>query len=98
MPLVTGYGSSECPGVAHAGVDDPEEVLLFDGYALDDSAIGVLAPDGSIQPSGGPGEIVARGPMLFHGYLDPADNEGGSSKAGSAPATRAPSPSTGCSR
>jgi cyclohexanecarboxylate-CoA ligase len=36
----------------------------------------VLAPDGSIHPSGGPGEIVARGPMLFHGYLDPADNEG----------------------
>ena len=35
VPLVTGYGSSECPGVAHSGVWDTEAVRRSDGYALD---------------------------------------------------------------
>jgi acyl-CoA synthetase (AMP-forming)/AMP-acid ligase II len=76
VPLVTGYGSSECPGVAHSAVWDTEEVRKLDGYALDDSEVCVVAPDGAVLAPGEEGEIAVRGPMLFHGYLDPADNDG----------------------
>jgi acyl-CoA synthetase (AMP-forming)/AMP-acid ligase II len=76
VPLVTGYGSTECPGVAHCGVSDPPDVLLSDGHALDDSAIKVVDDDGNPLPPGHAGEIVVTGPMLFRGYLDPAHNDG----------------------
>jgi cyclohexanecarboxylate-CoA ligase len=76
VPLVTGYGSTECPGVAHCGVSDPPDVLLSDGHALDDSAIKVVDDSGATLPPGHAGEIVVTGPMLFRGYLDPAHNEG----------------------
>jgi cyclohexanecarboxylate-CoA ligase len=76
VPLVTGYGSTECPAVAHSGVHDPHEVLLTDGYALDDAEIAIAAPDGTLLPADEVGEIVVRGPMLFLGYLDPAHDVG----------------------
>jgi cyclohexanecarboxylate-CoA ligase len=76
VPLVTGYGSSECPGVAHSGVSDTEGVRLADGYALKDSALRTVDADGNVLPPGEAGEIVCTGPMLFRGYLDPADNAG----------------------
>jgi acyl-CoA synthetase (AMP-forming)/AMP-acid ligase II len=76
VPLVTGYGSSECPGVAHSAVWDTEAVRKLDGYALDDSEICVVGPDGAPLAPGEEGEIAVRGPMLFHGYLDPAENVG----------------------
>jgi cyclohexanecarboxylate-CoA ligase len=76
VPLVTGYGSTECPAVAHSGVHDPHDVLLTDGYALDDAEIAIAAPDGTLLPPGEVGEIVVRGPMLFLGYLDPAHDVG----------------------
>jgi cyclohexanecarboxylate-CoA ligase len=74
--LATGYGSSECPGLAHSGVGDSEEVRRSDGYALDDVEILIVGPDGVPVATGQTGEIVVSGPMLFKGYLDPADNLG----------------------
>jgi cyclohexanecarboxylate-CoA ligase len=74
--LATGYGSSECPGLAHSGVSDSDEVRRSDGYALDDVEIRIVDADGDPVAAGGEGEITVRGPMLFKGYLDPADNEG----------------------
>ena len=76
VPLVTGYGSSECPGVAHCGVWDTETTRKSDGYPLDDSAVRIAGPDGESLPTGEVGEIECTGPMLFKGYLDPAENEG----------------------
>jgi cyclohexanecarboxylate-CoA ligase len=76
VPLVTGYGSSECPGVAHCGVWDTETTRKSDGYPLDDSAVRIAGPDGESVPSGEIGEIECTGPMLFKGYLDPAENDG----------------------
>ena len=75
VPLVTGYGSSECPGVAHCGVWDTEATRKSDGYPLDDSAVRIAGPDGELLPVGEVGEIECTGPMLFKGYLDPAENE-----------------------
>jgi cyclohexanecarboxylate-CoA ligase len=74
--LATGYGSSECPGLAHSGVGDSEEVRRSDGYALDDVEILIVGGDGSPLDPGETGEIVVSGPMLFKGYLNPADNDG----------------------
>ncbi len=74
--LATGYGSSECPGLAHSGVSDSDEVRRSDGYALDDVEIRIVDADGDPLPAGGEGEITVKGPMLFKGYLDPSDNEG----------------------
>jgi acyl-CoA synthetase (AMP-forming)/AMP-acid ligase II len=74
--LATGYGSSECPGLAHSGASDSEEVRQTDGYALEDVEIRIVGPDGTSLPPGVPGEIVVKGPMLFKGYLHPDDNVG----------------------
>ena len=74
--LATGYGSSECPGLAHSGVSDSEEVRRSDGYALDDVEIRIMDLNGDPVLSGDEGEITVRGPMLFKGYVDPADNKG----------------------
>ncbi len=74
--LATGYGSTECPGLAHSGVSDSEEVRRSDGYALDDVDIRIVDPNGRPLPAGEQGEIVVNGPMLFKGYLNPADNAG----------------------
>ena len=76
VPLVTGYGSSECPGVAHCGVWDTEATRKSDGYPLDDSAVRIAGPDGASVLVGDIGEIECTGPMLFKGYLDPAENDG----------------------
>jgi acyl-CoA synthetase (AMP-forming)/AMP-acid ligase II len=74
--LATGYGSTECPAATHAGVHDPDDVLRFDGYALDGVEIRVVGDDGDELPPGESGELLVRGPMLFKGYLDPADDAG----------------------
>jgi len=72
--LATGYGSTECPALAHAGVRDPDDVRRGDGHALDDVEIRVVAPDGRPVADGEVGELHVRGPMLFRGYVDPAED------------------------
>ncbi len=74
VTLATGYGLSECPALAHSGVSDPDDVLRGDGYALDDVEVRIVRADGTDADLGEVGEIHATGPMLFKGYLDPADD------------------------
>jgi cyclohexanecarboxylate-CoA ligase len=65
------YGSSEFPTVASGGPDDPSDCNAdTDGR-----------PIGSVEVrldevTDGVGELLARGPECFHGYLDPQLNEG----------------------
>ncbi|MEZ4331330.1 MAG: AMP-binding protein [Myxococcota bacterium] len=82
VPLVTGYGSTECPGVAHNGVADDAETLRSDGHALADAELRIVGPDGAARGPGEEGEIVARGPMRFLGYLDPRDDAAALDAAG----------------
>jgi cyclohexanecarboxylate-CoA ligase len=61
------YGSTEAPTVTTSAADDePERGAVSDGR-----------PTGEVELSvGASGELLARGPELFVGYADPADNEG----------------------
>lgn len=90
VPIVSGYGSTECPGLSYNHVGDSDEVLRTDGRAVAGVEIRIVAGDG---PSMGPdpnvaaeaavgevGEIRVRGPMLCRGYLGdeqlPLDDDG----------------------
>jgi cyclohexanecarboxylate-CoA ligase len=70
--IVSGYGMTECPIVAMNRVTDPDEKLAHtEGRANPATMqIRVVKPDGSLAAAGEEGEIRARGPQLFHGYLD----------------------------
>lgn len=79
VPIVSGYGSTECPGLAYNHLDDPEPVLHTDGRAVEGVEIRISgANDGSRERStayakpGEEGEILVRGPMLCRGYLGEA--------------------------
>lgn len=69
------YGSTEvpivCPGIRSRA--DAAFGASTDGECAAD--VKLLADDGRRVPDGEPGEIVARAPRMFAGYLDPRDNE-----------------------
>jgi len=70
------YGSSEVP-LAFPGIRSRAEAMEradTDGEAAVE--LRLLAPDGSPAAPGAPGEIAVRGPQMFIGYLDPADDAG----------------------
>ncbi len=61
------YGSSEAPSSTGARPTEPRDLRLADD--------GVPAPGVELQVAAdGTGEVRLRGPHLFRGYLDPADN------------------------
>ncbi|MBP6895920.1 MAG: AMP-binding protein [Gammaproteobacteria bacterium] len=66
------YGSSEAPMIT-LGFSRPDQARLAaetDGEVVD-YEVRVLDPAGHPLPPGGEGEICARGPSLFVGYVDP---------------------------
>jgi acyl-CoA synthetase (AMP-forming)/AMP-acid ligase II len=66
------YGLTEHPTVTGARPDDPESIRLgTDGRPLPGSAVRILAPDGSEQPTGVDGEVAVQGPDQFLGYHNP---------------------------
>ncbi len=70
VPIVSGYGLTECPSLAYNRLDDPDEVLATDGRAVEGVEIRIVDGEGIQAPVDRIGEICVRGPMLFHGYLD----------------------------
>jgi cyclohexanecarboxylate-CoA ligase len=71
------YGSTEYPTLTtgRAG-DDPERDATTDGRLIDRAELRIVDPDtqADVAP-GSPGELLARGPEMFVGYLDPALDE-----------------------
>ncbi|MDA8356109.1 MAG: class I adenylate-forming enzyme family protein [Actinomycetota bacterium] len=77
------YGSTEAPTVTtSAAGDDPARARDTDGRAVGEVELRISDPDTGKRVVGGPagsvgsaGELWVRGPELFVGYADPADNE-----------------------
>ena len=70
VEIVSGYGLTECPGLAYNHVGDPDEVLATDGRGVLGVEMRTVRADGSPAAPGEEGEIRVKGPMLFRGYLD----------------------------
>ena len=73
ISLVRGYGSTEHPSITMTSHADPDEPRVYtDGCALAGVEMRLVDDDGREVGVGSPGEILARGPDLFIGYVDPA--------------------------
>jgi len=71
-----GYGMTEMPTFTSTPADpDPSRWAASDGLPTGLSQIRVVDDDGHAVPVGQSGEILAQGPELFVGYLDPGLDE-----------------------
>jgi cyclohexanecarboxylate-CoA ligase len=71
-----GYGSTEMPTFTSTPADpDPSTWAASDGLPTGVSEIRIVDDAGVLLPEGAVGEILAQGPELFMGYLDPDLNE-----------------------
>jgi len=69
VPLVEGYGLSECPVVCTANPVHGVRKAGSVGLALPGVDVGVVDPAGQLLPAGQAGEVVVRGPNVMRGYL-----------------------------
>ena len=64
------WGMTECGGVTTCPFDAPEEKLYAtDGLPCGGMELKVVDSDGQTVPAGVNGELMARGPMVTHGYF-----------------------------
>jgi cyclohexanecarboxylate-CoA ligase len=70
VPIISGYGLSECPALAYNCYGDAEDVLATDGRAVEGAEIRIVCSGEREAAVGEEGEIRVRGSMLFRGYLD----------------------------
>jgi cyclohexanecarboxylate-CoA ligase len=73
--VVHGYGMTEVPMISNGSPTDTDEQLAnTDGKPVEGADVRIVTLDG--QPAGPDveGEVRVRGPMVFHGYTDPALN------------------------
>ena len=70
FPLLEGYGLTECTCAATANPLDGERKVGTVGIALPGQTIGIMAPDGSLVPTGERGEVVLKGANVMQGYLN----------------------------
>jgi cyclohexanecarboxylate-CoA ligase len=66
------YGSTEYPTLTTGRLgDDPEHDATTDGPLIGDAELRIVDPQSLLDvPPGAPGEVLARGPEMFTGYLD----------------------------
>ncbi len=69
--VVSGYGLTECPILSMATIHDPDQKLAdTEGRVGPGVEVKVVTLDGAVAGPGEEGEIRAKGPNLFLGYLD----------------------------
>jgi acyl-CoA synthetase (AMP-forming)/AMP-acid ligase II len=69
--IVSGYGLTECPIITMGAVRDTDDHLAHtEGSATPGVEIKVVTLDGKVAGPDEEGEIRAKGPQLFRGYLD----------------------------
>jgi acyl-CoA synthetase (AMP-forming)/AMP-acid ligase II len=73
--VVHGYGMTEVPMIANGSPHDTDEQLAHtDGRPVEGAQVRIVRLDGGVAGPGEEGEIRVRGPMVCHGYTDPALN------------------------
>ena len=73
VPIVHGYGMTECPMICNGSPTDTDRQLAeTEGAPIEGCEVDVVTPDGSPAATGAEGEVRVAGPMLFKGYTDPA--------------------------
>ena len=71
--IVSGYGLTECPILAMGTVHDTDDDLAHtEGAPTPGVSVRIVTLDGPVAGPGEEGEIRAKGPMLFRGYVDPS--------------------------
>jgi acyl-CoA synthetase (AMP-forming)/AMP-acid ligase II len=71
--VVHGYGMTEVPMISNGSPTDTDEQLAnTDGKPVEGADVRIVTLDGRHAAADEEGEIRVRGPMVFHGYTDPA--------------------------
>jgi cyclohexanecarboxylate-CoA ligase len=71
--VVHGYGMTEVPMIAQGSPSDSDEQLAHtDGKPVEGAEVRIVTLDGRVAGPDEEGEVRVRGPMVFHGYTDPA--------------------------
>jgi acyl-CoA synthetase (AMP-forming)/AMP-acid ligase II len=71
--VVHGYGMTEVPMISNGSPHDTDEQLAnTDGKPVEGADVRIVRLDGRAAGPGEEGEVRVKGPMVFHGYTDPA--------------------------
>ena len=71
--VVHGYGMTEVPMISNGSPHDTDEQLAnTDGAPVEGADVRIVTLDGHPAGPGEEGEVRVKGPMVFHGYTDPA--------------------------
>jgi cyclohexanecarboxylate-CoA ligase len=73
--VVHGYGMTEVPMISNGSPHDTDEQLAnTDGKPVEGADVRIVTLDGRPAAPDEEGEVRVKGPMVFHGYTDPALN------------------------
>jgi acyl-CoA synthetase (AMP-forming)/AMP-acid ligase II len=71
--VVHGYGMTEVPMISNGSPYDTDEQLAnTDGKPVEGADVRIVTLDGRAAAADEEGEVRVKGPMVFHGYTDPA--------------------------
>ena len=71
--VVHGYGMTEVPMISNGSPHDTDEQLAnTDGKPVEGADVRIVTLDGRTAAADEEGEVRVKGPMVFHGYTDPA--------------------------